>query len=145
MIYSTANPLFGLVAGVSFVLDGSLNKPLRRQLVFALLSFGAIVVYMVDHDSSREFYTIPQTLPQWLAALVAVIFALNILLQKRTNSVDDVARRPLDLSRVRGGMSVAFLAVVQGLPQIREVSLIAAAIAGICVAAAFRRSFQNPP
>ena len=144
VIYATANPLFGLVAGLSFAFDGSLNKPLRRQLVFALLSFGAVVVYMVDHESTRALFAIPQSFPQWLAALVAVVYLLNILLLKRVNSVDDVARRPLDLARVRGGMAVALLAVVQGLPQILEVSLLAASIAGICVAAAFRRSFENP-
>lgn len=144
VIYGTANPLFGLAAGFSFILDGSLDRPLRRQLVFALLSLGAIVVYMVDHDIGREVFGTPHTLAQWLAALAAVVFALNILSMRTVNSVADVSRRPLDPARIRGGMSVAVVAVAQGLPQMREVSLLAAAIAGVCLTWAFRRSFRNP-
>lgn len=143
VIYGTANPLFGLVAGLSFILDGTHSKPLRRQLLFALLSFGATVVYMVDHNIGREAYAIPQTLPQWLAALVAVVFGLNALLARKVESVGDVGHRLLDAARVRGGMAVAVLAVVQGLPTVHEVSLLAAAMAGICLAWAFRRSFRS--
>lgn len=144
VIYGTANPLFGLVAGFSFALDGSLERPLRRQMVFALLSFGATVVYMVDHDLGREVYELPNTLPQWWAAMAAVVFALNILLMREVQSVADVGRRRLDPARVRGGMTVAVVAVAQGLPQVEEIALLAATMAGVCVAWAFRRSFRTP-
>jgi hypothetical protein len=143
VVYGTGNPLFALVAGLSFALDGSLSKPLRRQWVFALLSFGATVVYMVDHDMGREVYHIPQNLTQWLAALVAIMCTINILLLRKVSSLTDVGRRPLDVARVRGGMSVALLAIVQGLPTVREVSLLAAAALGVCLAAALRRSFRR--
>jgi hypothetical protein len=144
VIYGTANPLFGLVAAASFALDATLEKPLRRQLIFALLSFGATVVYMVDHDIGRGVYEIPQTLPQWWAAVAAVVFALNMLLMREVTSVADVSRRKLDPARVRGGMAVAAVAVAQGLPEVTEVALLAAVIAGVCLAWAFRRSFRTP-
>ncbi len=144
LIYATANPLFGLVAGVSFALDGSLERPLRRQFVFALLSIGAMVVYMVDHDTGFGVYEIPSAGSQWMAALVAIVFALIIILTRAVSSVADINRRPLDAARVRGGMAVAALAVVQGLPRVQEVALVAAVIAGVCLAWAFRRSFRNP-
>lgn len=144
VIYATENPLFGLVAAASFALDGSLELPLRRQYLFALLSVGATIVYMVDHDIGFMLYKIPRSGAQWMAAVVAVVFALHILLFRSVSSVADVNRRPLDASRVRGGMAVAVLAVFQGLPQVQDVSLIAATIAGISLAWAFRRSFSNP-
>ena len=144
VIYGTGNPLFGLVAGLSFAFDGTLGRPLRRQLLFALLSFGATVVYMVDHDLGSEVYEIPHTLTQWLAALAVVVFSLNILLVRRVTSLSDVSRRAMDTERVRGGMAVAVLGVAQGLPDVHEISLLAAAIAGVCLSWAFRRSFKSP-
>lgn len=144
VIYGTANPLFGLVAGLSFAFDGSLDRPLRRQLVFALMSFGATVVYMVDHELGGQLYEVPHSLPQWLAAVAVIVFALNALLLRHVESVGDVSRRRLDAARVRAGMFVAVFAVAQGLPRVQEVALLAAAIAGVCLAWAFRRSFRTP-
>lgn len=144
VIYATANPLFGLVAALSFAFDGSLDRPQRRQYVFALASVGATIVYMVDHDSSLQLLSAPQSLPQWLAALAVLVFGLNVLLLDSVASVCDVRQRNLDLRRVRAGATVALVAVAQGLPQVREVALLAAVLAGVCLAAAFRRSFRNP-
>jgi hypothetical protein len=144
VVYGTQNPLFALVAGLSFALDGSLERPLKRQWLFALLSFGAIIVYTVDHDLGLQVYHVPRSLPQWLAAIAAVVFALNIFLTRSLSSVSDVGHRPLSLVRVRGGMVVALVAVIQGLPEVREVALLAAVLTGICLATAFKRSFRNP-
>lgn len=144
VVYGTQNPLFALVAGLSFSLDGTLDRPLRRQWLFALLSFGATVVYMVDHDLAGAVYSAPRTLPQWLAAMAAVVFALNMVLLKNVNSKCDVNHKALKPARVRGGMAVALLAVALGLPEVQEVALVATALAGVCFASAFRRSFQNP-
>lgn len=144
VIYSDVNPLFGLVAALSFFLDGFLPGPLRRQWVFALISLGAFVVYMVDHDLEDGVYSLPHSLAQWITALIAVIFALNLLSGRKFISLADVGRKPLNSARVRGGMLVALVAVVQGLPSIRDVGLVAAALAGVCLTAAFRRSFSNP-
>ena len=144
VIYSDVNPLFGLVAAVSFFLDGYLARPLRRQWVFALFSAGAFIVYLVDHDLDQGLYSLPQTFPQWSAALIAVVFALNLLSGRQYSSVADVGRKKLDATRIRGGMLVALLAVIQGLPDIRDVGLLAAVLAGVCLSSAFRRSFTNP-
>ncbi len=144
VMYGTENPLYGLVAGLSFALDGSLKKALRRQWLFAILSVGGTVVYMVDHDLGFGMISPPHTLPQWLAALVAVVFALNILSTKKVISVTDVSRGVLNVTRVRGGMWVALVALVLGLPEVAEVAVIAAAAAGISLAGALRRSFRSP-
>lgn len=144
VVYGTANPLFAIAAGFSFALDGLLDRPLRRQWLFALLSFGATIVYMVDHDLGRDVYSVPQSLPQWLAALTAVVFALNSFRIRKVQSTGDVHRRPLDPMRVRGGIAVAVIVVAQGLPEVREIALIAGAMAGMCLTAAFRRSFRSP-
>lgn len=144
VVYGTGNPLFALVAGLSFSLDGILDRPLRRQWLFAILSFGTTIVYMVDHDVAGTVYGVPHTLAQWLAAMAAVVFALNAMLLNSVTSVADVGGKPLKPARVRGGMAVAFLAVALGLPEVREVALIAATLAGVCLASAFRRSFRNP-
>ncbi len=144
VVYGTGNPLFAVVAGLSFSLDGILDRPLRRQWLFAILSFGTAVVYMVDHDLAGTVYGVPRTLAQWLAAMAAVMFALNAMLLKNVTSVADIGGKPPRPARVRGGMAVAFLAVVLGLPEVREVARIAATLAGVCLASAFRRSFRNP-
>ena len=144
VIYSDVNPLFGLVASISFFMDGYLFKPLRRQWVFALFSAGAFVVYLVDHEMEQGLYSVPESLYQWTVALIAVIFALNLLSGRQYSSVSDVGRKQLDAARIRGGMLVALLAVIQGLPDVREVGLLTAGLAGVCLSSAFRRSFTKP-
>lgn len=142
--YGTANAFFPLAAAVSYALDGYLRKPLRRQIVFALLALGATVVYMVDHDVGLGSYSAPQSLAPWLAALFAVWFGLNIALRKRCASRCDVGSRSLDVGRVRGGMLVAVVVVVQGLPSVAEIALVSASVAGVCISSGFRRSFRTP-
>ena len=145
VVYGTANPLFAAVAGLAFALDGLLDPaPLRRQWLFALLSFGAVIVYMVDYDVGPEVYTVPATLSQWLAILTALMFALNIFLLRKVSSRCDVGRKPMSPSRVRGGMWVALLAIMQGVPEVGEIALIAAAALGVCISGAIHRSFRNP-
>jgi outer membrane lipoprotein SlyB len=56
----------------------------------------------------------------------------------------DVGDRPLDLNRVRGGMTVGLLAALQGLGRPETVAVIVAAIAGICIGMAVRKSFRAP-
>lgn len=142
--YGTYNPFFPLAAAVSFALDGYLANPLRRQIVFALLALGGTVVYMVDHDLGLSAYAAPQSLAQWMAALFAVWFGLNILLKRHCSSRCDVGARPLNVGRVRGGMLVATVVLIQGLPSVSEVALVAAAIAGLCISSGLRRSFRTP-
>ena len=79
-----------------------------------------------------------------LAVLLVLIFAFNILLLREVRSMGDASNQPLDLSRVRGGMLIGLLAVLQGLVNIADVLLVVATIGGLCIGMAFRRAFQNP-
>lgn len=144
VIYLTASPLFGAVAALAFILDGSLKEPLRHQWVLALICLGATVVYMVDHDVALGQLHPPDSLFEWLAVLFLLIFALNILLTRRVRSRGDVNHRPLDVKRVRGGMAVGLLAALQGINTPAEVAVIVAAIAGLCIGMAFRKGFRAP-
>lgn len=144
VIYVTGSPLFGAVAALAFILDGSLKDPLRQQWVFGLICLGATIVYMVDHDISPGQARVPDTLFEWLSLLFLLIFALNILLTRKVHSKGDVNHRRLDAKRVRGGMAVGLFAAFQGINDLPEVAVIVAVIAGICVGMAFRRRFRTP-
>ncbi len=143
-IYSTANPLIGIAGFVSFALDGYLSKPLRRQWMFAFISIVVMVVYMVDHESATQIYTLPESLGQWVAALIALVFALSLALGTGINSLGDVGRKKLDAARVRAGMLVALVVIMTGIPDIMQVGLVTATAAGVCLSSAVRRSFTNP-
>jgi hypothetical protein len=144
VIYVTGSPMFGVVAALAFVFDGSLKDPLRHQWLFGLVCLGATVVYMVDHDISLGQIRVPDALFEWLSVLVLLIFALNILLTKKVRSKGDIGRRPLDVKRVRGGMTVGLLAALQGINELPGVAVIVAVIAGICIGMAFRKRFRTP-
>ena len=144
VIYSTESPLFGAVAALAFTLDGTLQDPLRRQWLFGLVCLGATIVYMVDHDIGPSLIGAPDTLFEWLSLLFLLIFALNILLTRSVRSRGDVNDRPLDLNRVRGGMTVGLFAALQGIHAPAGVAVMIAVIAGICIGMAFRKGFQSP-
>lgn len=143
-IYWTASPLFGAVAALAFAFDGSLRDPLRHQWVFALVSLGGTVVYMVDHDLGLGPVSAPDSLFEWVSVLFLLMFALYVALTRKVRSQGDVGDRPLDVNRVRAGMAVGLLAALQGLGQPEGVALIVAAIAGVCVGMAVRKSFRAP-
>lgn len=144
IIYWTRSPLFGAVAALAFAMDGSLKEPLRHQWLFALICLGGTIVYMVDYEVSPWAVGAPDTLFEWLSVLVLLMFALYVLLTHRVRSRSDVGSRPLDLARVRGGMAVGLAAALQGLGQPANVAVIVAAIAGICIGMAVRKSFRAP-
>jgi hypothetical protein len=144
VIYATQNPFFGLVAALAFFMDGSLKDPLRHQWVFGLVCIGGMIVYMVDHDFSLAMVRIPATLFEWISVLFILIFALDTLLLRRVRTRGDVTGLRLDVGRVRGGMTVGFLAALQGVTQPENVVLIVATLAGLCVGIALRKSFRVP-
>lgn len=144
IIYATASPLFGAVAALAFILDGSLKDPLRHQWLFALLCLGGMIVFMVDHDVFVGHLGAPDTLFEWLAVLFLLIFALDILLTRRIRSKGDVGGRRLDVNRVRGGMLVGLCAALQGIHVPADIAVIVAVIAGICMGMAFRKGFRVP-
>jgi hypothetical protein len=65
-------------------------------------------------------------------------------LLKRVRARGDVNNRPLEVNRVRGGMTVGFLAALQGLTEPDNVVLIVAVIAGLCIGIALRKGFRAP-
>jgi hypothetical protein len=142
VIYATESPLFGAAAALAFILDGTLQDPLRRQWVFGLVCLGATIVYMVDHDIGPSLIRAPNTLFEWLSLLFLLMFALNILLTRTVRSRGDIKDRPLDLNRVRGGMAVGLFAALQGISAPAGVAVLVAAIAGICIGMSFRKGFR---
>lgn len=145
LMYSMASPLFGLVAALAFIFDGTLRDPSRRQWLFALVCLGATLVYVVDHDFGLASIGVPDSLFEWLGLLFVVLFALDAALLKRVRTRGDVGQRALDVNRVRGGMTVGFLAALQGLTESDGVVLIVAVLAGLCIGIALRKSFRAPP
>ena len=145
VIYHSALPLFGLVAGVAFALDGSLKNARPSQWVYGLVCIGATVVYMVDHDVGLAALQVPDSLFEWIALLFILIFALDTLLMKRVRTRGDVNGLRLDIARVRSGMAVGALAALQGVTRPGEVVVIVATIAGLCIGIAFRKGFKVPP
>lgn len=144
VIYATQSPFFGAVAALAFVFDGTLKDPLRHQWIFALICFGGMVVYMIDHDVGRAYFQAPDSLLEWLSLAVLLLLALNMFLLKEVCSKGDIDGQLLDLSRVKGGMAVGLLAAFQGLADARAVIILVATVAGIGIGMAFRKAFQAP-
>lgn len=144
VIYTTASPLFGLVAGLAFILDGTLKEPLRHQWLFGLVCVGATIVYAVDHDVGPGQLAAPDSLFEWLGLLALLVFALNTLLMRKVHARGDVNRRRLDVNRVRGGMAVGLFAGLQGITRPESVAVVVAVIAGICAGMAVRKGFRAP-
>jgi len=144
VIYATGSPFFGVVAALAFVFDGSLKNPLRHQWVFALICFGGMIVYMVDHDVGLAYFSAPDSLIEWLSLIALLILALDLFLLKKIRSVADLNEQPLDLTRVKGGMAVGLFAAFQGLGALENVILLVATVAGIAFGMAFRKAFQVP-
>jgi len=145
LMYAMASPLYGLVAALAFIFDGILRDPSRRQWLFALVCIGATIVYAVDYDFGLASIGVPDSLFEWLGLLFVVLFALDTALLKRVRTRGDVGQRALDVNRVRGGMTVGFLAALQGLTESDGVVLIVAVLAGLCIGIALRKGFRAPP
>ena len=144
VIYSTQSPIFGAVAALAFVFDGSMKEPLRHQWIFALICFGGMVVYMVDHDVGVSYFQAPDSLLEWLSVAVLLLLALDIFLLKKVKSSGDTNYKTLDLSRVKGGMAIGIFAAFQGLANVEAVIILVASVAGIGIGMAFRKAFQAP-
>ena len=142
-IYATSTPWLGAVAALAFLLDAILKEPQRKQLLFAVISLATMVIYLVDHDESWLELAAPQSLIQWIAIVVTLMFGLNLPLLKKVHSRGDVSNKRLDLDRVKAGMVIAMLATLQGLAAMADVILLVATIAGLCLGVAFRRSFRT--
>jgi hypothetical protein len=144
VVYACHYPWFGVVAALAFFLDGILKKPLKRQWLFALICFGSMVVFVVDHDVAWWPVFVPDTLMEWIAVLVLLLFSMNLLLLKKIHTKGDTSEERLELERVKAGMAIGILAGLQGLEEMPQVVLLIATIAGLCVGIMFRRAFRSP-
>ncbi len=144
VIYATQSPFFGAVAAMAFIFDGTLKEPLRRQWIFALICFGGMVVYMVDHDVGLGSFQVPDSLSEWLSIAILLLVALDLFLLKEVCSSGDISGTTLDLSRVKGGMAVGLFAAFQRLAGMETVIILVTSLAGIGIGMAFRKAFQAP-
>ncbi|HLF31800.1 MAG TPA: hypothetical protein VI566_12330 [Xanthomonadales bacterium] len=143
-IYASQSPWLGAVAALAFFLDGILHKPVKKQWLYAVICFGAMVVYMVDHDVAWWMVVVPDSLLEWLALLTLLLFSLNLFLLKKVHSRGDTDNLRLDVQRVKGGMAIGVLATLQGLEAMPHLVLVVATIGGLCLGIAFRRAFRSP-
>jgi hypothetical protein len=142
-VYVCESPWFAAVAALAFLLDASLKSPLRGQLLFAVLCFGTMVEFIVDHDVPWLDIHAPHTLLQWLAVAAILLFFLNLALLKVVHSRGEPGVDRLSPERVKAGIVVALLACLQGLDNMPEFVLLVATIGGLCLGIAFRRSFRT--
>lgn len=144
-VYETASPWFGAIGALAFLFDATLRKPLRRQLPYALVCLGAMVVYIVDYDVRWLDLSVPDRLPEWLGVFALVLFSLNLVLMRKIHSRGDMSDMRLDLERVKGGMAIAVLGALQGITEMPDVALLVSTIGGLCFGIAFRRAFRGSP
>jgi len=144
VMYATQSPVFGAVAALAFIFDGTLKDPLRHQWFFGLVCFGGMVVYMIDHDVGLGYFQAPDSLLEWLSMAVLLVLALDMFLLKQVCSSGVITGETLDLSRVKGGMAVGLFAAFQGLADVEAVIILVASVAGIGIGMAFRKAFQAP-
>ena len=144
VIYATQSPVFGAVAALAFIFDGTMKDPLRHQWIFALICFCGMVIYMVDHDAGLGYFQAPDSLLEWFSMAVLLVLALDLFLLKDVFSSGDINQETLDLSRVKGGMAVGLFAAFQGVANAEAVIILVASVAGIGIGMAFRKAFQAP-
>jgi len=143
-VYACHTPWFGAVAALGFFLDGVLKRPQKKQWLFALICFGCMVVFIVDHDVTWWPVFVPDSLLEWLALLALLLFATNLVVVKKVHAKGDCGDERLEPERVKSGMAVGILAALQGLEDMPQVILLVATIAGLCIGITFRRSFRSP-
>ena len=144
VIYSSQSPFFAAVAALAYILDGILKEPLRHQWIFALVCFGGMIVYMVDHEGGAAYFQAPESLLVWLSIAMLLLVALDMFLLKEIKSCGDTNGETLDLSRVKGGMAIGLFAALQGLANVEAVIMLVASVAGIGIGMAFRKAFRAP-
>ena len=143
-IYQSGRPWLGAVAALAFFLDGVLRRPAKKQWLFALISFGAMVVYMVDHDVVWWQAMNPDSLVEWLAVLALLLLTFSAVGLKKVHARGDIGQARLDVDRVRGGMAIGILATLLCLDAMPQAILLVSTIAGLGLGITFRRAFRKP-
>jgi hypothetical protein len=135
VIVLTRNPPYGLVAALAFGLDASLQNPLRRQWIFAVLCLAAsgVSLVLLEIELSAPSFVNPGVAV--LLALVALAFLAMLLQTRVVTSSGDVTGVHLVVGRVRGGMLIAMLVAFQSLfmgeTGLAHTSIVWAAMAGV--------------
>lgn len=111
-LHATGEPGPAAVAAAAFSLDAVLPRALRRQGIFAALSLTlGLIIMLVLPEPSRG--TAAGQAHQLLAGGIALLYVSIIAGTRSVRSVTDRTGEPLDLSRVRGGMTIGLLMALQ--------------------------------
>ena len=138
---STQNPLVGVVAALAFVLDACLAGPNRRQWLFAAVCLAAVGTQAWSAENSNLEVRVPWAL-YVITAATLLTFLVLLLSRRSVSSLGDIGGLALNLGRVRSGMLVVWLLVLQaGLrgPDVIEITMpIVATMAGVVLASPVR-------
>jgi hypothetical protein len=143
-LYATESPWLGAVGALAFLLDATLRRPLRRQWLFALVCLAALVAYVVNKGVASLVISAPVTVVDWLALPALVVLALQALRMREVSSGGDIGAEQLDLNRVRGGMAIGALAMLQELGNPQDSVLLIATIGGIALTVVIRSVLRTP-
>lgn len=110
--YSTGNGAVAIVAGVTLAADATLNPPLRRQWIFALLCLaGGLLLFLREPGPMLVAHR------TWIAltfVAITAIYAVDLIRTRQVRSVADVTGERLNPSRVRAAMAVTWLMAALG-------------------------------
>lgn len=143
-LYATNSPWLGAVGALAFLLDGTLRRPLRRQWLFALLCLAALIAYVASHGAASLVMSAPDTPVEWLAVPALVVFALHALRMKKVYSRGDIDAEWLDPRRVKGGMAIGALAMLQAIGKPQDSALLIAAVGGLSLTIVLRQVLRSP-
>jgi hypothetical protein len=125
----------GVAGGVAFLLDFRLPPRHLKVLPFAV---GLVAITVATWRRERPVFGPPQTDIEWLAAIVAVAFALVLVTQGPLQSEHDRGGGTCDRRRVQGGMTVALMAALatlgRGEAHVLEAAPVWAALFGVVIA-----------
>jgi len=148
VMYLTENPLPGVVAALAFALDASLENPLRRQWIFAVLCLLGVGGLVTLHGLDLGAPSLLNTRVAWLLAAVALAYLMTIFLTRVIESPADVTGERLAASRVRAGMLIALLVALQALsgggPGMVQASIIWSVLAGVSLTSIMRHLAKKP-
>lgn len=141
-LYATKSPWLGTVGALAFLLDATLRRPLRRQWLFALLCMAALIAYVASHGAASLVISAPDTPVEWLALPVLVVFGLHAVRMGKVSSRGDIGAELLDLQRVRGGMAVGALAMLQAIGKPQDGALLIAVVCGLSLTIVLRQAHR---
>jgi hypothetical protein len=143
-MYTTTSPWLGALGALAFLLDATLSRPLRRQLLFALLCLAATIGYVVSRGAASLAISAPDTPVGWLAVPALVVFSLHAMSIREVSSNGDVGAQPLAPPRVMAGMAIGALALLVGIGNLDNSVLLIATVGGLSLAIVLRLVSRRP-